>query len=302
MKIDLQMACGVAGFIVAAGAAMGMQPVSPAAVPAVLPVPAQAAAAPAAVAPEVDAVLTKLENADRGIDTMQAKIRYIKNFPKVEGGGQHSRYGTIAFSRKELKQGAAKGKFVRRFAVLFDSLVLDGTRQRQEKREFVFDGAVLIEKRHDLKEYERYIVANPGDEADPLRIGEGPFPVPIGQRKADLLARFDVTIAPALESSPESSKLREQLAACTQLKLIPKPATRQAKDFSEIRLWYRNSDSLPIFAQTVNPDGSSSEVFLVDVMVNGQVPEETFETKLPNVEDGWKGKEEDIRGRFLESK
>jgi hypothetical protein len=262
----------------------------------------QSGAAVATVDPEVDAVLTRLENADRGIDTMQAKIRYIKNFPKVEGGGQHARYGTIVFSRSKLQQGAMAGKFVRQFAVLFDSLILDGTRKRDEKREFVFDGAVLIEKRHDLKEYERYIVANPGDEADPLRIGEGPFPVPIGQRKADLLARFDVTLAPPLENTPESPRLREQLASCTQLKLIPKPATRQAKDFSEIRLWYRNSDSLPIFAQTVNPDGSSSEVFLVDVMVNTPVPATTFDTTSPAATGGWKGKEEDIRGRFLESK
>jgi hypothetical protein len=263
-----------------------------------------AAIEPAGVAasPEVDAVLTRLESADRNINTMQAKIRYIKNFPKVEGGGQHARYGTIIFNRSAIAQGAAAGKTVRQFAVLFDSLVLDGTRKRDEKREFVFDGAVLIEKRHDLKEYERYIVANPGDEADPLRIGEGPFPVPIGQRKADLVARFDVTIASPLENAPESPRLRDQLATCTQLKLIPKPATRQAKDFSEIRLWYRNSDNLPIFAQTVNPDGSSSEVFLVDVQVNTPVPATTFNTALPPASEGWKGKEEDIRGRFLESK
>ena len=56
----------------------------------------------------------------------------------------------------------------------------------------MFDGQWLIEKRPDKKQFVAREIAAPGEDFDPLSIKEGIMPIPIGQRAADVLERFDV--------------------------------------------------------------------------------------------------------------
>lgn len=251
--------------------------------------------------PTVDAVLSLLENADKDLRSLSAALVYIKRAPAIEGGGTQIRYGTLQFNRATEPAApptppapGGQPRTLQQFAIDFDQLVVDG-RARNDRQTFVFDGRYLLETFPTQKQYIRRHIVGPDQVRNPLRIGEGPFPIPVGQRKADLLARFDVSVAAPLADAPTSDQLRRILFNCTQLVLVPKPGTDQAKAFKIIRLWYRTTDMLPIFALTVSVDGSSNEVFLNDIIKNPALPPGAFNTTPPSAADGWAGEEQDLR-------
>ena len=262
--------------------------------PAMPEIARPAATAPATAAADLpkptltaDELLSKLETADKDLRTITAQIQYVKQFPEEQGGGSHTRRGVLSFANKD--PGLTVGKPRRQFAVTFNELIL-GTTRRVEPRSFVFDGAFLVERDEVNKQFFKKRVVAEGSTADPMRIGEGPLPLPIGQRRADIVGRFEVAAVSPLENVPEGekfAKLRELLAKAHQLKLSPRAGTPQAKDYREIRLWYRGDDFLPVFAQSITPDGSRHEVFLVNVKRNDTIAPSTFSTIEPDRQDGW---------------
>jgi len=286
---------------VVTAAALGLQtsvlPVTPtvAPQPAAAPSPAGEPLPPAAEQPlpSVDSVLTRLESADKDITSISGAISLIKRHAAITGGGMEVRYGQLKFASTPQKDGA---KPLRRFSIEIDRLIVDG-KSHDDPQSYIFDGRDLLEIRPRLKSYVLRHIVGPGTQKDPLRIGEGPFPIPVGQRKDDLLARFAVSVVPSLEAAPESSQLRRILFRCVQLKLIPKEGTDQAKAFSEIRLWYQSPDMMPVFAVTQNTDGTTNEVFLLDVVKNQPIPDSAFNTKPPRKEEGWTGEEQDVRDK-----
>lgn len=270
-------------------AALGLQPpASPSAPkPAADPLPAVTPD----VLPSLDSVLTRLESADKDLKSLTAAVRLIKRPPAIEGGGMHVRYGVLKFSSTD-----AQPRPLRKFSIDIDQVIIDG-RARDDKQSFVFDGHYLLETLPKQKQFVRRHIVGQDQRKDPLRIGEGPFPIPVGQRKDDLIARFALNVVPPLDAAPDSTNLRRILFNCVQLKLVPKDGTDQAKAFTEIRLWYRASDMLPLFALTQNTDGSSNEVFLDDIVKNPPIPDSVFNTASPQKADGWTGEEQDLRDK-----
>lgn len=289
------------GLIICTGAPIGVaQTAEPVAITQVKdPAPA------APIDPALGTLLDKIEAADATLVWLNAPIRLIRRFPEIQGGGEHTRYGTIWYAAEPKakpapnqptpNQPSLPAPPLRRFALGFDTLDIKGgvnlqAVRREDKQAFVFDGTWLLETREAEKFFIRRRIVAPGVIKDPVRIGEGPFPLPVGQRKADMLARFDVTTPDPLQNAPENPRLRELLSTCVQLRLVPKVDTPGARDFQEIRLWYRKADLMPIYAQTINLDASSAEVFIV-LQESWDKPFDTavFSTVPPKAEDGWKG-------------
>jgi outer membrane lipoprotein-sorting protein len=114
----------------------------------------------------------------------------------------------------------------------------------------------------------------------------------VGQRREDILKRFDAKLLPAEEgiegNAPADTpnlKAFVTRAKAYQLKLTPKPGPDQ--DFKEIRLWYAPDASgslLPIMARTVNQQDDISIVELVNVKLNQEPPANVFESQAPS---GW---------------
>ncbi len=255
---------------------------SPAAAPAA--VPASPLPAPALTA---DELLAKLETADKDLRTLTANIQYVKAFPEAQGGDTHTRRGEMSFAN--LDPGLATGRPRRMFAVTFNELIIGETR-RMESRGFVFDGSWLVERDDTAKQFFKRRVVAPGSSADPMRIGEGPLPLPIGQRRADIVGRFEAVTVSPLDAVPEGlrfAKLRALLTETHQLKLTPRAGSTQARDYTEIRLWYRTSDLLPVFAQSITPDGSKHEIFLLNTKKNEKLNDAVFSAAEPSKQDGW---------------
>jgi hypothetical protein len=240
-----------------------------------------------------DQFLDRLERADADLTRLSTKIQRIRTFSDVEGGGRHLWRGELLF-RAEPRPGA---KAKRMFAVRFTSEIVSDAK-RDIDQTYVFDGTWLLERQGDSKQYVRRRVVAEGSDADPLRIGEGPIPMPIGQRADDLRARFDVLLVPALEGVPEGEKfarLREMLSGCWQVRLTPREGSPMARDFRDIRLWYRSEDLLPVFAQTQNTNDTRDEVLLIQHDRQADIDAAAFSTRELSTEDGWSGRVEEFR-------
>jgi hypothetical protein len=233
-----------------------------------------------------DDLLLALENADAHIRSLEGDIRYDKLFEIV--GDRQIRTGKLWFVDEKNTGGGVSGG--RKFAIRFDQLQV-GKRVQPEEKIMSFDGEWLVEKLPANKEMIKRRVVAPGEKFDPLKIGEGPFPLPIGQKRVDILDRFDAQLlAPDADLQPNEPSELEAMAAFIkgshQLKLTPKANAKS--DFTEVRLWYRPEGTdgklLPRMARTINQQGDVSIVWLDKVRTNQPVPEGVLDVTAP---PGW---------------
>lgn len=238
---------------------------------------------------DADALLTALEKADAGLVSFDAEIEYDRRFELQ--GDQHVRRGHIYYKVAPMDSapdGAAEGRGV--FAVLFEQIQIEDA-VREERQSFVFDGEWFIEKNDAAKRFVKRQVALPGERINPLRLGEGPFPIPIGQKRADILARYTARLAPVNESLENEPHLNAGfLEGSTQIVLTPRPEFGR-DEFREIRLWYRAEGEgrlLPRLARTLNMQGDVSFVRLVGMRVNDPAfPEGIATIAEPARGEGW---------------
>lgn len=257
--------------------------------------PPDQAPAPAIAPFETPAdLLDALEASDATLRSFQSHIVYDKRFELQ--GDQHIRRGQLFFSSDPTDD---PDRPRRRFAVAFDTLQLDGV-ARPEQQALIFDGEHLVEKREAEKQWTSKRLAPPGAPIDPLRLGEGPLPIPFGQTSDAILARFDAELLAA-----EDGLAWDELGATNyltyatgawQLVLIPKEGTPEAEKFREIRLWYAADGSgriLPRLAFTIDRKGDQSFVQLVGAQVNRPLPADALDMRKPPPDAGWTVQEDD---------
>jgi hypothetical protein len=224
-----------------------------------------AASQPPAAANPVESLLDKLERSAADLNAFTAKVTYDKQDAVL--GRPERRTGELIYRvDPDTKR--------KTFAILFDSVII-GQRKRNDLKHYIFDGRWLVEINPKEKQFIKREIVAPGKELDPLKLGEGPFPLPIGQAKSEVLARFDVTPAEV----PQQGLLKD-LKNVDGLTLVPKPGTREARDFAKVVLFYDKQTSLPIGIHTMEPDGGDEKTILLgDVQRNPQL-DEAAQSKL----------------------
>ncbi|MEM8756699.1 MAG: tetratricopeptide repeat protein [Planctomycetota bacterium] len=241
-----------------------------------------------------DELLDAVETADARIERLTADLAYVRDFALV--GDRQLRVGSLAFVNETDS---------RRFAVLFETLIV-GDRREPDGRTFVFDGEWLTERIPSERLMLRRQVAPPGAKFDPLRVGEGPLPLPLGQKKADILSSYTVAMpepAEGLAGREDQSELEDFIAAkkASQLKLTPRPERIEDDPFDEIRLWYARHETgvLPVMAMTLNKTGDEVVVRLINVRLNADasIDESVFDDEPPV---GWDVDETPYRGAAAE--
>lgn len=240
----------------------------------------------------VDALLDALEDADRDIRTLSGELVY----DRVMGlqGDLHRRWGRLYFESIESNPDEPPA---RRFAVLFDTLQI-GRRVEEERIDLIFNGRWLIEKdyEHDPRPLlTRREVAPPGAEFDPMRLGEGPVPLPLGQRKEDILAHFEAEMLDAGDGLVgDYLALVNHGAGSYQLRLVPLEGDEAADKFKEVRLWYEKGTMHPRLARTRTRGGDTAFVQLGSIVVNQPLPAEAIDPGPPG--DGWDVRTIELRG------
>ena len=167
------------------------------------------------------------------------------------------RTGQIVLTQKagELKS--------RKLAIMFDQLIDASGHATTERQRFVFDGGWLFEfddQRHQLIARE---LVPPGEQLDPLRIGEGPIPIPIGQKKEQVCQRFEVKF-----TAQPVEPLLKRLENIQGLALHPKKNTGVDPDLGAICVWYDLATLMPVAVTVTTKGGDEKILLLTKIEVN----------------------------------
>ena len=205
-----------------------------------------------------DAMLSALEKAGDNIRTLRANVIYDRVDAVSENRERRTGQIVLTQDSQQLKS--------RTLAIMFDQFIDASGHASPQTQRFVFHGGWLFEfddARHQL--IARELVA-PGEQLDPLRIGEGPVPIPIGQKKYEVLRRFEVQLAPL----PEQPLLK-RLVNIQGLVMRPKLNAGVDPDLAEINVWYDLGTLMPVAVAATTKGGDQKILLLTKLELNKEL-------------------------------
>lgn len=159
-------------------------------------------------------------------------------------------------SRKGLAVYQKKGEGDARIRVVFNTK-RQGKKITDQKVEYLLDNGWLVDRDYERKTEVRRQVLRPGEKVDLLKLGEGPFPLPVGQPKESVEKLFEVTKVPAAPKTdpPDSVHVR----------LTPRPDTQFAKKFKAIDVWVDTKTEMPKRIRTLDVNETTQRTTDLDV-------------------------------------
>jgi len=206
-------------------------------------------------------LLGRLERSAKDLHAFTAKIAFEKEDGLV--GRTELRTGELIYRLDQDTQEKS-------FAILLDAVIINNVRRPSEKN-YIFNGRWLVEVDPSQRQFIKREVVPPGQQLDPLKLGEGPFPLPIGQPRDEVLARFDVSPA----TLPATGML-QHLENVEGLLLVPKPGTQEAREYERVELFYDRDTLLPVGINAVEVRGNRQTVRLSDIKRNPALDEATL--------------------------
>lgn len=209
-------------------------------------------------------LLDRLETAAADLESFTAEIIY-ENWDDLLG-------------RREIRQGKIIYQIdpdtdAKNFAILFESLTVNQRRQTR-LRHFVFRDRWLAEIDHEAKQFIKRELVPPGRQLDPLKLGEGPVPLPIGQPKDEVLKRFKATL---IDPPDDELALLRGLDEVDGLRLIPREGSPEARDYQRIDLYYDRATSLPVGINVIEANSNRKTVRLRNMQRNPELTDEQVE-------------------------
>lgn len=233
--------------------ACAQAPVVPAAVP---PSPSPAVpATPDAPAGDVDALLASVERVAATLRDFRAAVT-VETTDDITGDTER-RLGKVVLAQQE---GVPTS---RRFAVVLEKFIDGSGRVDDRPVRYLYADGWLTEADFRERTLIRRQLARPGEPYDPLKPGEGPVPLPIGQRAADVRARFE----PSVSGDAPPKAVSASNAAIAGLKLVPRPGMAD-RDLVEATVWYDAVTFAPRAVDARRRNGRTL-VLLREPVVNG---------------------------------
>lgn len=208
-----------------------------------------------------DELLVHLARADRDIRNYHANLVYEK-YDALRDTSER-RFGRLVFD-VDPDSG-------RRLAFVFDQYVDGSGRTERIDQRYVFAGSWMCDVDAQRRQFIKRQVVPPGERFDPLKVGEGPFPLPIGQSPDAVRAAFEVAWAPA-PTSPLLSKLDP--ASLHMLALTPRPGTDAARDYERIHVYYDRDSLMPVGMEAIGIEGDRKIARLSKAAINAGLSEE----------------------------
>jgi hypothetical protein len=202
----------------------------------------------------VDEVLDALDQRGKSMSSFTARVSLTDGEELT--GDLSTRVGKILFKKTDADDGLLRVTFDKR---------IDENVTRNEKSEYKLDGRWLIERNYRRSTQTIREVVKPGEKLNLLKLGEGPFPLPIGQKKEEMHEMFEVTEIP-LTAKEVKDKL---LAGTIHITLTPKPGSRFSRRFGAIDVWVDRKSNFPVQIHTQAPDESAPHLTkLEDLKIN----------------------------------
>lgn len=220
------------------------------------------------VDPKLDAILTRLE--DRDVNTLHARVTWQQRYITDEESDATSKFGEIWFKR---------GKPVAQFLIRFDSKI-SGARKDKLDEKYLFDGVWYVELQSRTRTVTRRQVRKPDDPADPYTIGEGVFPLPFGQKKADILKEFRVELMEPDQKDPPNTD---------HIRLTPRETAQTGKRYKRLDFWVARAGptaGLPVRVRVAKLAGTGKvnsyiTVTFRDVQLDGELSAGLFTLETP---------------------
>ncbi|MCC6423421.1 MAG: outer membrane lipoprotein carrier protein LolA [Phycisphaerales bacterium] len=219
----------------------------------------------------IDQILDALDHSGNQLQDFVADVTLTQT--DARSGDSSSSAGKVYFQR------TAPGEA--RIRVSFDSETV-GDRKMDKKVDYLLDNGWLWERDYRRKSEIKRQVLQPGQKMNLLKLGEGPFPLPIGQDKVEVHRQFDVVKVDSKESDP---------AGTIHLTLTPKDGSQLARKFSSIDVWVDPQSQMPARIEAVDANETTVRTTdLTNLRMNEGLSADAF--TLPPIDDSWNRHEE----------
>jgi hypothetical protein len=212
-----------------------------------------------AVDPEAMRILRELEAAGEEHEALRAEVTY-EVIDRLTGDSE-TREGRVFFRRGDEKDRPTK------FRISFRTLRQAGGPKILAQVDYAFDGHWLTVAKHRIKQMTRYQVVTEGKQAQPLKLGKGPFPVPFGQKADDVVEYFHVTTRPPREGEPENADY---------LKLVTRDSHSDEVSFTQLEMWVNRKTHLPVKLVSRDKSERTTAVTFEKIETGVELSEETF--------------------------
>ncbi len=228
--------------------------------------------------PEVEVVLDRIEQADRNLKDLQAKLTYsvlqLLKANEDDPDDVQNFFGEIRF---------LKSAEPFRFYIHFEKWNDGGEWADDPQQWVIFDGAWLTTAKENGRTIEREQIVRPGEKTDLFKLGHGPFPMPFGQKKADILEHFEVRL---IAPSGDDPKMTDHLVCKT------KPNSEIADRFEKIELFVSNDQKsglvgLPVKIIAHNSKDVTLETVIFENMKKNKGLKRDKDFQLPRFTRKW---------------
>ena len=178
--------------------------------------------------PAIEKILDRLEKLE--VKDIETPIVFIKRDPVFDDEQKYE--GQLRFK---------KGKDNPVFLVIFDKYTNEGI-VRRDKEWHAFDGRWYSEAREKTKSIVRREVVRAGEKLNVFELGEGPFPLPFGQKKQQIVKHFTIKLVASKKGDPPNT----DHLVCT-----PKPRTELARKFKKVHFYVDKKLDLPTRVLTI---------------------------------------------------
>jgi hypothetical protein len=212
----------------------------------------------------VDQILDALDQRGTGLQSFTADVSLSETDTAV--GDADTRTGKVAYQLKPNGDG--------RIRVTFDTID-HGGRAVKEIQIYMLDDGKLVDRNYRKKSQTTRQVLKPGEKLNLLKLGEGPFPLPIGQPKDEVYKLFDVRKNDPAKDDPPGT---------VHIQLVPKPDTRFARQFKTIDVWVETKSNMPRRISTMDSAQTTLRTTeLQNVQVNPKVSDSDFKLEAIDV-------------------
>jgi len=214
---------------------------------------------------EVDDLLDKLESKGDAIRGLACKLKY--NYVTIDP------VESATVKTGELLYAKPTGTDVNgMFRIHFDAMFADGVKNNHAES-IAFDGQWLVERNDKARTIIRREVVRKGEKINPFELGKGPFPMPFGQKRADMLRHFKISRQkPAANAAP----------GLIHLHCVPHPHSNLASRYTRVELLIDPKIDLPvkIVSERIS-DGSRIEATFIDIDTKAAPAAERFVIEEP---------------------
>ncbi len=215
----------------------------------------------------VDQILDALDQSGKSLKEFDAKVRLTEGDPVL--ADYTTRAGKIWLQKTDSNGGG-------RIHVLFDKKI-SGRIAEDKKTEYLLDGEWLTDRDYDKKLETKRQILKPGQKMNLFKLGEGPFPLLIGQDKEEVHKQFDVSLIKPAKDDPANT---------LHLRLVCNPDTRLARHFSTIDVWVDRKIGFPGRIDTVDANKTREQkTFLTEIRINPQGGLSADDFKLPAIDE-----------------